>query len=113
MKRNYLSGAQKAQKRKHAEEQQRKDTENSNKISNFFKSVSDGVSSETICSAATSEPDGVSEIDISSSTATSIAPEAEKFNERSFSQLKRIKNPLRTTLTQDKLESLALLCIEA
>src|SRR6266568_475387 len=33
--------------------------------------------------------------------------------ERSFSQLKRIKNPLRTTLTQEKLESLALLCIEA
>ena len=33
--------------------------------------------------------------------------------ERSFSQLKRIKNPLRTTLSQDKLESLALLCIEA
>lgn len=33
--------------------------------------------------------------------------------ERSFSQLKRIKNHLRTTLGQDKLESLSLLCIEA
>ena len=33
--------------------------------------------------------------------------------ERSFSQLKRLKNHLRTTLGQDKLESLSLLCIEA
>ena len=33
--------------------------------------------------------------------------------ESSFSQLKRLKNHLRTTLGQDKLESLSLLCIEA
>ena len=33
--------------------------------------------------------------------------------ERSFSQLKRLKNHLRTILGQDKLESLSLLCIEA
>ena len=33
--------------------------------------------------------------------------------ERSFSQLKRLKNHLRTILGQDKLESLFLLCIEA
>lgn len=33
--------------------------------------------------------------------------------ERSFSQLKRIKNPLRTTMRQDRLSSLALLSIES
>lgn len=33
--------------------------------------------------------------------------------ERSFSQLKRMKNPLRTTMNQDRLDSLALLCIES
>ena len=33
--------------------------------------------------------------------------------ERSFSQLKRIKNELRTTMTEDKLCSLSLMCIES
>uniref|UniRef100_A0A8C3HPZ8 Uncharacterized protein n=1 Tax=Chrysemys picta bellii TaxID=8478 RepID=A0A8C3HPZ8_CHRPI len=33
--------------------------------------------------------------------------------ERSFSQLKRIKNPQRTTMCQDRLDSLSLLCMEA
>ena len=33
--------------------------------------------------------------------------------ERSFSQLKRIKNPKRSTMNQDRLDSLALLCIES
>ena len=33
--------------------------------------------------------------------------------ERQFSQLKRIKNPYRTTMGQERLDSLALLCIEA
>jgi len=33
--------------------------------------------------------------------------------ERSFSQLKRIKNPYRTTMTQERLDSLSLLCIES
>lgn len=33
--------------------------------------------------------------------------------ERSFSQLKRIKNEFRTTMTQDKLCSLSLMCIES
>lgn len=33
--------------------------------------------------------------------------------ERSFSQLKRLKNPQRTKICQDKLNSLALMCIEA
>ena len=33
--------------------------------------------------------------------------------ERSFSQLKRIKNPYRTTMGQERLDSLSLLCIEA
>ena len=33
--------------------------------------------------------------------------------ERSFSQLKRIKNPHRTTMGQERLDSLSLLCIEA
>ena len=33
--------------------------------------------------------------------------------ERSFSQLKRIKNEFRTTMTQDKLRSLSLMCIES
>ena len=32
--------------------------------------------------------------------------------ERSFSQLKRIKNELRTTMLQERLSSLSLLCIE-
>ena len=32
--------------------------------------------------------------------------------ERSFSQLKRIKNELRTTMTQEKLQTLSILCIE-
>lgn len=32
--------------------------------------------------------------------------------ERSFSQLKRIKNELRSTMNQDRLSSLSLLCIE-
>ena len=33
--------------------------------------------------------------------------------ERSFSQLKRIKNPYRTTMGQERLDSLSLLCIES
>jgi DNA (cytosine-5)-methyltransferase 1 len=33
--------------------------------------------------------------------------------ERSFSQMKRIKNPNRTTMRQERLESLSLLMIEA
>jgi DNA (cytosine-5)-methyltransferase 1 len=33
--------------------------------------------------------------------------------ERSFSQLKRIKNEFRTTMTRDKLCSLSLMCIES
>jgi hypothetical protein len=33
--------------------------------------------------------------------------------ERSFSQLKRIKNEFRTTMTQEKLCSLSLMCIES
>ena len=33
--------------------------------------------------------------------------------ERSFSRLKRIKNPYRTTMTQERLDSLSLLCIES
>ena len=33
--------------------------------------------------------------------------------ERSFSRLKYIKNPLRTTMQQGRLEDLSLLCIEA
>ena len=33
--------------------------------------------------------------------------------ERSFSQLKRIKNEFRTTMTQDKLCSISLMCIES
>jgi hypothetical protein len=33
--------------------------------------------------------------------------------ERYFSQLKRIKNEFRTTMTQDKLCSLNLMCIES
>jgi hypothetical protein len=33
--------------------------------------------------------------------------------ERSFSQMKRIKNEFRTTMTQDKLCSLSLMCIES
>jgi DNA (cytosine-5)-methyltransferase 1 len=33
--------------------------------------------------------------------------------ERSFSQLKRIKNEFRTTMTQDKLCSLSLTCIQS
>ena len=33
--------------------------------------------------------------------------------ERSFSHLKRIKNEFRTTMTQDKLCSLSLMCIES
>jgi len=33
--------------------------------------------------------------------------------ERSFSQMKRIKNPHRTTMRQERLESLSLLMIEA
>ena len=33
--------------------------------------------------------------------------------ERSFSQLKRIKNPYRTTMGQERLDSLSLVCIEA
>ena len=32
--------------------------------------------------------------------------------ERSFSQLKRIKNELRTTMTQEKLQAPSILCIE-
>ena len=34
-------------------------------------------------------------------------------SERSFSQLKHIKNPNRTTMTREKLDSLSLLMIEA
>ncbi|ESN94536.1 hypothetical protein HELRODRAFT_153349, partial [Helobdella robusta] len=33
--------------------------------------------------------------------------------ERSFSQLKRIKNPCRSTMQQERLDSLSLLMIEA
>ena len=33
--------------------------------------------------------------------------------ERSFSQLKFIKNPKRSTMNQERLDSLALLCIES
>ena len=33
--------------------------------------------------------------------------------ERSFSQLKRIRNTQRTTMCQDRLDALSLLCIEA
>jgi len=33
--------------------------------------------------------------------------------ERSFSQMKRIKNPIRTTMRQERLISLSLLMIEA
>ena len=33
--------------------------------------------------------------------------------ERSFSQLKRIKDPNRTTMKQERLDSLAILCIES
>ena len=33
--------------------------------------------------------------------------------ERSFSQLKRIKKPYRTTMGQERLDSISLLCIEA
>lgn len=34
-------------------------------------------------------------------------------SERSFSQIKRLKNPCRTTMKQERLDSLSLLCIEA
>jgi len=34
-------------------------------------------------------------------------------SKRSFSQLKRIKNRYRTTMSQERLDSLSLLCIEA
>lgn len=32
--------------------------------------------------------------------------------ERSFSQLKRIKNELRTTMLQERLSNLSIMCIE-
>ena len=32
--------------------------------------------------------------------------------ERSFSQLKRIKNELRTTMSQEKLSAFSIMCIE-
>jgi hypothetical protein len=40
-------------------------------------------------------------------------PSSNAGGERSFSCLKRVKNYLRSTLSQDKLDYLALLCIEA
>ena len=40
-------------------------------------------------------------------------PSSNAGGERSFSCLKRVKNYLRSTLSQDKVDSLALLCIEA
>jgi len=33
--------------------------------------------------------------------------------ERSFSQLKRVKNPYRTTMSKERLDALSLLCIES
>ena len=41
-----------------------------------------------------------------------IVPVTLSFAERSFSKLKLLKSYLRTTMTQDRLNGLAILCIE-